>query len=381
MTTFQVLILKEASLVQEAKRRSETQENKENRVGRWSPNQEPAGPRSGPDSGPPGNLSGDNDRGPDSKPPYLLDIKVSPPAHLAHLEQNAPPPPHKNDLPMADPTELELIQSDPTKTLNIDDCPRQIRYYGETATIVMGDERICELSFQPETEQRRIVIDDNIVVVADINANRYTEFMIDGVTHTIKIGSPTRELWIDSEWHECYFKQKIRVRIGSALHSVVLEGNPPSVAIGDPRPDLCPGYVHLIVDGNADLNSSPRIFLDAKPQLVEIAGKPHILKFVERYQKITINGHPFRADFGGFPMVVSVMGRKHFLRLTSLPGRVKLPDSPGGRVSPTTGPRKGRVMSKWCENLPKCHSVFTVQFLVMIHFIGTEIVIKIFVHV
>jgi len=344
----QVLILKEASLVQEAKRRSETQENKENRVGGWSgPNQAPSGPRPGPDAGPGPNMVDGNDRAPVDKPPYLLDIKVSPPSHLTHPEPASASSgvlAHKNDLPMADATELEVIQSDPTKTLNIDDCPRQIRYYGETATIVMGDDKVCELSFQPETEQRRIVIDDTIVVFADINANRYTEFMVDGVTHTIKIGSPTRELWIDSEWHECYFKQKIRVRIGSALHTVVLEGDPPAVAIGDPRPDLCPGYVHLIIDGNPDLNASPRIFLDAKSQLVEIAGKPHILKFVERYQKITINGHPFRADFGGFPMVVSVMGRKHFLRLTSLPGRVVLPESPGGRVSPS-GPRKGPRVS------------------------------------
>merc|ERR1719500_136707 len=71
-----------------------------------------------------------------------------------------PPPttrsPHKNDLPMADQGLLQDIEADPTKALNIDDVPRTIRYFGETATIVMEDNRICELSFQAEMEARRI---------------------------------------------------------------------------------------------------------------------------------------------------------------------------------------------------------------------------------
>ena len=71
-----------------------------------------------------------------------------------------PPPkisPHKNDLLLADPALLEQIRKDPTRDLNIDDHPRAIRYYGETATIVM-DDNICELSFKPEP---RLVMVDN----------------------------------------------------------------------------------------------------------------------------------------------------------------------------------------------------------------------------
>ena len=37
-----------------------------------------------------------------------------------------------------------------------------IRYYGETATIVLEDNKICELSFQKEHEARRIVVDDTV---------------------------------------------------------------------------------------------------------------------------------------------------------------------------------------------------------------------------
>ena len=39
---------------------------------------------------------------------------------------------------------------------------------------------------------------------------------------------------------------------------------------------------------------------------------------------LLINGHPFRTEFGGMPMVVYVNQVKHYLRLTALPGGVKL---------------------------------------------------------
>ena len=76
------------------------------------------------------------------------------------------------------------------------------------------------------------------------------------------------------------------------------------------------------------------VFLDQKPQQLEIAGKAHIVQFVEGFRTLTINGHPFRSDFGGFPMVVSVMGKKHYLRLTALPMGCFLPE-----VAPAPGPR------------------------------------------
>ena len=38
------------------------------------------------------------------------------------------------------------------------------RYYGETATIVLEDNKICELNFKPERDARTIIIDDKIRV-------------------------------------------------------------------------------------------------------------------------------------------------------------------------------------------------------------------------
>ena len=89
-----------------------------------------------------------------------------------------------------------------------------------------------------------------------------------------------------------------------------------------PRNDLCVGTVQLIIDG--DINTIVTIYLDSKPQLVIIAGKQHILKFVQGLKMLLINGHPFRTEFGGMPMVVYVNQIKHYLRLTALPGGVKL---------------------------------------------------------
>merc|ERR1719499_876584 len=318
----QVMVLKESSLMREQDDRMRAQEDKENRsrVGgqerNWNNNsrRDLLGP---PPSGP--EMNGGDPQ--DSKQPIsLLDMPpVSRPADLPPTPTRSP---HKNDLPMADPMLLEEISSDPTKCLNIDDIARNIRYYGEIATIVMEDNKICDLSFQPDAEDRRVIIDDSIIINTRVNQTEYSTFTLNGEVHKLKIGPPTRELWIDGVWHECYFNSKINVQIGDNKHSVFLEGAPPTVKIGDPRPDLCLGRVYALLDGN--LMDKVPIYLDRKPQLLDIAGKPHILQFVEGFKTLTINGHPFRSDPGGFPMVISVMGKKHYLRLTSLPEGVSI---------------------------------------------------------
>eukprot|EP00096_Caligus_rogercresseyi_P003843 TRINITY_DN1758_c0_g1_i10.p1 TRINITY_DN1758_c0_g1~~TRINITY_DN1758_c0_g1_i10.p1 ORF type:complete len:698 (+),score=329.85 TRINITY_DN1758_c0_g1_i10:464-2557(+) len=77
------------------------------------------------------------------------------------------------------------------------------------------------------------------------------------------------------------------------------------------------------------------IFLDAKPQQFDIEGKPHVIRFVEGLKTVLINGHPYRTEFGGMPMVIFVEGIKHFVRLTVLPrgivpGSVKIRNMPMG---------------------------------------------------
>ena len=113
----QIMILKESSLIREA-------ENKENRRLHGLHHQQGKFP-------PQGLLGPPPDMEVDGKPPSLL---AMPP--LERPLDNGPPvpptstrSPHKNDLPMADPVMLQEIENDPTKTLNIDDIPRTIRYY------------------------------------------------------------------------------------------------------------------------------------------------------------------------------------------------------------------------------------------------------------
>jgi len=342
----QVMVLKESSLIREQDDRMRAQEDKENRTRgggtgerNWNNRPEFEGGRPNLLGPPPSIVPEMNGDSSDSKRPIsILDLPpVSRPTDLPPTPTRSP---HKNDLPMADPVLLEEIENDPTKCLNIDDIARNIRYYGELATIVMEDNKICDLSFQPDTEDRRVIVDDSIVIFTRVNQTAYSTFTLNGEVHEIKIGPPTRELWVDGAWHECYFNCKIKVRIGANMHNVFLEGSPPTVKIGDPRPDLCLGRVYALLDGN--LMDKVPIYLDRKPQLLDIAGKPHVLQFVEGFKTLTINGHPFRSDFGGFPMVISVMGKKHYLRLTSLPQGASL-DFVEKDVSRVISPRVGRV--------------------------------------
>ena len=306
------MLLKESSLIREAERRSLSQENIQNKENR-------RGGMFGRGRGgrPPGGFLPSRDaEGPETS-------KHEGPARANGAASSRMVSPHKNDLPMADPVDLAEIANDPTKSLNIDGQMRSIRHYGETSTIVLEDDKICELTFHSEPVARRIIIDDSVVVFCPLNAITASEFKLQGVTHRIKIGNPSRELCIDGQWYDCYFNNtKIKVKIGDGWHYVLLEGPLPSVKIGLPRPDLCLARVYLMLDANVD-HRVP-IFLDRKPQLVPVSGKPHVLRFVEGFRTLTINGHPFRTDFGGFPMVISVGGQKHYLRLTDLPPSVRL---------------------------------------------------------
>ena len=66
-----------------------------------------------------------------------------------------------------------------------------------------------------------------------------------------------------------------------------------------------------------------RLYLDSKPQVVNIAGKPHIFRFAKGLKFVVINGHPFTTHFGGHAMTVCVNNIEHFLRLTALPSGVR----------------------------------------------------------
>ena len=69
------------------------------------------------------------------------------------------------------------------------------------------------------------------------------------------------------------------------------------------------GAVHLLIDGH---DWRDPVFLDYKPQLFDIVGKPHIFRFDDDFRSIVINSHKFPTNFGGqLPMVIYVGGVEH----------------------------------------------------------------------
>ncbi|XP_059080706.1 uncharacterized protein LOC131878647 [Tigriopus californicus] len=321
----QVMSLKEAAMMAQADKRHHQAEGKENSGNRnggvmapWSAPNLPGGP--GPFPGPP--MANMGPRPPSAPGPFNGMHGPVPP--MMGGPNNLLPAKSRLDLPFPSEEDLKAIEADPYKSLPIDNCPREIRFYGEMATCVMDENDVRDLSFQGDDGLRRVIVDQGLVTVSlKLDVTEYTDFNLDGMQHKIKLGAPTRELWIDGQGYQCYFDKAISVKLGPNLHEFFLEGPPPRVRIGEhPRPDLCAGYVRLIING--DLNNAVRLFLDPKPQRVDIMGKPHVLRFVEGLRTLLINGHPFRTEFGGMPIVIYVNGQKQYLRLPSLPQGVKL---------------------------------------------------------
>ena len=336
------MALKEKAMINQADRRlrMENKESQQQLVGTNQVGEGPWAAPGGPGVRPMGFMA--PPMGPPLPPnPFVAGAMFMPP-QLPHQPNPMGGPDLRRDLPLANEEDLELLRHDPAKTINIDNQPRDIRYYEETATCVMAEDDVRELSFErpmrdggASAATRRVLIDgeDGIVPPLELDSPEYTDFVLDGVVHKIRLGAPTRELWLDGQWYECYFDKEIRVRLGQSFRTLQLEGPPPSVRIGERRPDLCAGFVRLIHNGK--LHDWRRLYLDTKPQLFEIGGKPHVLRFAERLHTLLINGHPFRASFGGLPMVIYVNGIRHYLRLSALP--------PGVRAAEALVPRKDRI--------------------------------------
>ncbi|PSN35925.1 hypothetical protein C0J52_07164 [Blattella germanica] len=250
----------------------------------------------------------------------------------APIVQDHVPRPNSDELPPADPMILDLIAQDTMRTINIDGVPREIRFYGDAAVVLLAWDDPREIGFQGGT--RRVIFDERDSIICTFN-DTYREFLIDGNPHRIRLGAPTRELYIDDKWYEaCFGGPPITIEIGGKMHSVKLEGPPPQVKIGfEKRCELVAGKINLIINAR---NMVP-VFLDAKPQRFDIEGKPHVLRFVEALSTVLINGQPIKVEFGGLPKPIIVRGKKHFIRFTVLPrgikpGYVTIVNMEGGRL-------------------------------------------------
>ena len=153
---------------------------------------------------------------------------------------------------MASAEDLDYVSNDPIQSIEIDEIQRVIQFYGNVGTILMpnpedGTTDLYDLNFKADDSlpTRNVIIDESLTISVPVfSQDNETEFMIDNEVHRIKIGAPTRELWIDGQWYSCYFDNRITVPIGGRVRSVFLEGPAPRVDIGQvARKDFCAGKV------------------------------------------------------------------------------------------------------------------------------------------
>ncbi|KAK5644187.1 hypothetical protein RI129_008032 [Pyrocoelia pectoralis] len=212
---------------------------------------------------------------------------------------------------------LEYAHPDSFKFITIDNEPREIRYYDETAIVFINSSDPREITFHNGT--RRIFFDGEPFLLK-LNSS-YEEISLKGIIHKVRLGAPSREIFIDGKGYECYFdnNEKVIDLDGNKIF-VKLEPPPPQVKIGqEKRLDLVAGKVQLVVDAK----NMYTIFLDAKLQTFELNGVEHTLKLVDSLRAAMINDVRFEIEYGGLPKPVMLHNKKHFIRFSVLPDGIK----------------------------------------------------------
>ncbi|CAH2263858.1 jg21590 [Pararge aegeria aegeria] len=240
---------------------------------------------------------------------------------LKRYERSRSPPPLGTPGYIIPPTDfniLEFIDMDPVKTIQIDGIPREIRFYGETAIIMLDWDDPREIKFWPGC--RRVTFDNKDSVVLSFNEG-YKQVEIEDQVFNIRFGAPTRELYINGRWYECFFGgQPLGVVIDGQPRLVHLEGPLPQVDIGkEKRTDLVAGKINLIVNAT---NICP-VYLDAKVQKFHVNGNFFTIRFVDALQTVLINEQPFKVEFGDLPKPIFVGGEKLFVRFSALPKNIR----------------------------------------------------------
>ncbi|XP_048526467.1 pre-mRNA cleavage complex 2 protein Pcf11 isoform X1 [Dendroctonus ponderosae] len=226
--------------------------------------------------------------------------------------------------------DLEMtIVHEENKTLNIDGIPRDIRIYNETAIIFINYDDPREISFQ--SGARRVIFNNKETYLL-MFGNDYTECTINNFPFRVKLGVPSREIFINDLGFECFFGgPPVHICVSSINMTVQLDGPLPQVKIGEvKRTDLVVGKINLII--NATLMIP--VFLDGKLQTFMVEGEPCTIKFVDALKRVLINDVPFNVEFGGLPKPCIIHGKKHFIRFSVLPkgirpGFVRIKDMEG----------------------------------------------------
>lgn len=205
------------------------------------------------------------------------------------------------------------------RTINIDNIPREIRFYDEIAIAFMQENgrEPKEIGFQ--SGERRLTVDNNESIVLAFNES-YKSFVIDGKQHQIRFGSPTRELYIDNEWYECYFGDPpVGIVLDNKLHVFKIEGPAPQVRIGNLRNDLNVGKVDMYID----VNTVVSLFLDSQVQTFFINNQMHTIQFADYLLTVLINNIPFPVQYGAMPSKYQLPTGEHYIRFSVLPNDIR----------------------------------------------------------
>ncbi|XP_035773980.1 uncharacterized protein LOC118456936 isoform X2 [Anopheles albimanus] len=215
--------------------------------------------------------------------------------------------------------------NDSVRTINIDSIQREIRFYEETAVVFMNWDEPKEIGFQKGA--RMVVVDDRETFELGFN-EPYKSVSIENHVYQMRLGAPTRELYIDDSWYECYFGDPpTTITLDGKPRVFKISGPPPQVKIGESRNDLVAGKINMIIDAELIVP----VFLDCKPQLFEINGHQHRLQFADFLLTVLIDEQPFPVEYGGLPKVFRLRERSYYIRFTALPklvvpGRVYIRD-------------------------------------------------------
>nr|CAH7763637.1 unnamed protein product [Callosobruchus chinensis] len=258
----------------------------------------------------------------------------SQPRDFIQLDEEMPGSP---EMSSSDQLTNGAVNQDEIKTLNIDGVPKDIRFYDETAVVFINWDDPREISFQEDKKVRHVTFNDKETYSLGLG-RPYVEVQVNGKPHMVRIGAPSRELFIDHVPYECYFNSAgIRIELDGVPTTVKLGGPTPQVKIGERRrTDLVAGKITMFVDAVIMVP----VFLDAKPQRFIINGETSTLRFVNALETVLINDTPFKVEYGGLPKPIMINGKKRFIRFSVLPkgvraGRVNLKDMEGcGSASP-----------------------------------------------
>lgn len=226
--------------------------------------------------------------------------------------------PQNPQIVMAQHGHCKAVIGSKERTINIDSVPREIRFYDEIAIAFMDEHgrEPKEIGFQ--SGERRICVDNSDSITLAFNDD-YKTFVIDGKAYRVRFGSPTRELYIDTEWFECYFGDPpVGIYLDNKLRVFKIDGPAPQVRIGKLRTDLVVGRVDMYVDA---VTKVP-LFLDAQVQTFSINGQLHTIKFADYFLTAIIDNTPFVVKYGEMPTKFQLPSSEHYIRFSVLPNHI-----------------------------------------------------------